>query len=181
MFNIRIFLLAMIIALVLCWDVYLLIAWNSYLDARKSFDRQSSQFMRITDNIKKTNSSQTADDILKYLEETKANIFKNIRVRYSNAEILSFIARAASSMGLTDVRPTIGKTTSIGTFNSNSWEKTRVDIRFRARYHEAARMINIIEKSPYLFEIKIYSIKRGGKDPSGPTYTRVVADIYRLL
>ena len=174
------FILSSVIVGILWWDYKIIDGWFAFQDETSEFRRNQKEFHALTLQIKKVAPNKTKEQIVEELEQIKASVFQNLRVRDSNAVVVGFISRAASAIGLKEVSPSIKNTIEIGRYGPNVWERTHIKINARARYHEAARLINLLEQSPYLFKIRGYSIQRGQKDPTGPTYTTIIVYLYRM-
>ena len=180
-FNIkRVLLLAITFGTIAAWNYILISEWFEYRGRAESFKQDSARIENLEEQIRATANQMSDEQILEKLNEIKNNMFQNLRVADSNSMVIAFLSKAASSIGITEVWPTLKETKIAARYAENTWEKTRLEISFRSRYHEAARLINILEQSPYLIDIGGFSINRGKKDPTGPIYAKVIANIYRL-
>ena len=170
-----------IIAGLAYWDAKLI---SDYLDLRKlknTYERQSKRYSILTSKLSRTDKLQTGEEVLESLLQTRGHLLETVRFKYSNSEILAFISKQSSGLGLTDVEPTVRNSKLVAEYDGNKWERTVIRLRFRARYHEAARMINLLEQSPYLVDVNRFSINRGEKDPQGPAFVNLILGFYRLL
>lgn len=179
-FNIRRVLILLVLASIAFWDYQLISGWLDFRSQYQSYDSQSDKYKDIINELARYDSTMTPDEMVEKLRSVRDNMYQHLRVRDSNSMVLSFISKAAGMIGLKDVWPSLEGTKVVARFGDNVWERSRLKIRVRARYHEAARLINILEQSPYLVHVRLYDINRGKKDPTGPTFTQVIADIYRL-
>jgi len=168
-----------ILILIFWWDGKILSDFSEFTQKKSRFDQLKNVYKTLNNEIKIA-GDRSDENLLSDLQAIQNSMFQNIRVKYQNAEFLSFIAKIASSMGIKDVNPSMNKTTDAGTHGDQQWEKIRVKIKFRARYHEASRFVNILEQSPYLLEIAGISMQRGSKDPTGPAFVLILADYYKL-
>lgn len=175
--NFKRVLLLFLMAASLWWDLALFSNWMEWRGALQQFRNWNNEWNQLTQQLKVAAPDGNTEFLLKETAFLKNKIFEKSRVKYSDAEILSFIARNAAALGLTDVRPSLNKPKNLNALPG--WEKTGMKLLFRARFHEAARLLNMMEKSPYLLHISKFSINRGSRDPEGPAYATIFATLYR--
>jgi len=205
-FSIQQFMFFLFLAIFIYWDVSIVVNLTSYIHKKKQYKnlcyeyihnknqlyriankkiiKNKYNFQSICNSISDKDNSFLENQISE-LNSFKTSLYKKFRIRYTNSEIISFLVQAVSKnikyLQLKDIRPSILKKKTIKIINELKWEKILVEVKFRARYHEAASVLNTFEKSKYLYETKIYSIKRGKKDPKGPLFVTIRGYFYRVF
>lgn len=165
------------LAIFLFWDYFLIDSFVKLQQDKSKFKTLGQEYQQLVKKIKQIDSEKSTENITEELALIKQKLYQNARVRFSNAEFLAFLSQAANALGLTDIRPEMKAQKRV---NPNL-EKLAVKLRLRARYHEVARFINMLEKSPYLIRVQGFSIVRGKKDPTGPTYATIVLTVFRFI
>ena len=174
--------LFLLILLVLAWWNGLVVFQFAQLHSKKNeFKQGKKDFLKVNSEIKKVANNLENDKIIEAQNELEAQIYKNFRVtNVSNAKIIGYLAKLATTYRLKSVRPAIIKKKKIERIPTMNWEAVYTRLTFKARYHEAARLINEIERSNYLVTVYGFQLKRDDKDPKGPLRCVILAKFLRL-
>jgi len=178
-FNLKRSIGLLVLIFFLWWDSVIIRDFLDFNAKKSHFNNLELTYKNLNKEIEITDHGDE-NSMINSLQQIQNNLYQNIRVRFQDSEFLSFVAKIASSMDIKEVNPSMIKSANAGKHGNQSWEKIRVKIRFRSRYHEAARFLNLLEKSPYLTEIMFISMQRGSKDPTGPAFIVIDAIYYKL-